>query len=62
VHPGLFPTYLLTYPPIFTKARTMDVDEGIAIYQVGCFILLFTDLPTRPYNFSTIENKVAMTN
>jgi len=39
----------------------MHVDEGIAIYQVRCFIFLFTYLPTRPYNFSTIENKVAMT-
>jgi hypothetical protein len=39
----------------------MQVDKGIATYQVGCFILLFTNLPTRPYNFMTIENKVGMT-
>jgi hypothetical protein len=40
---------------------TMQVDQGIAIYQVGCFILLPTYFPTKPYNFMTIENNVAMT-
>jgi hypothetical protein len=39
----------------------MQVDEGIAIYQVGCFILLRTHLPTKPCNLMTIENNVAMT-
>jgi hypothetical protein len=39
----------------------MQVDESIAIYQVGCFILLPTYLPNRPCNFRTIENKVVMT-
>jgi hypothetical protein len=38
----------------------MQVNEGIAIYQVGCFILLLTYLPIRPCNFTTIENNVAM--
>jgi hypothetical protein len=39
----------------------MQVDEGIAIYQVGCFILLPTYLRTKPCNLVTIENNVAMT-
>jgi hypothetical protein len=39
----------------------MQVDQGIAIYQAGYFILLPTYLPTKPYNFMTIENNVAMT-
>jgi len=38
----------------------MQVDEGIAIYQVGCFVLLPTHLPTRPYNFMIIKNNVAI--
>ncbi len=39
----------------------MQVDEGIAIYQIGGFILLPTYLPTRPCNFMTVKNKGAMT-
>jgi hypothetical protein len=31
----------------------MQVDEGIAIYQVGCFILLPTYLP--PLNLQSID-------
>jgi hypothetical protein len=33
----------------------------LQIYQAGGFIILPTYLPTRPYNFMTIENNVAMT-
>jgi ABC-type uncharacterized transport system substrate-binding protein len=39
---------------------TRYVNEGIA-YQVGCFIILPTYLLTKPYNFTTIKNNVAMT-
>jgi hypothetical protein len=39
----------------------MQVNEDIAIYQGGCFVLLPTYLPTRPYNFMIVENNVAMT-
>jgi hypothetical protein len=39
----------------------IQVDEGITIYQVGCFILLPTYLPTKPCNLMIIENNVAMT-
>jgi hypothetical protein len=39
----------------------VHVDESIAIYQVGCFILLPTYLPIKPCNFMTIENNVVMT-
>jgi hypothetical protein len=39
----------------------VQVDEGIAIYQVGCFIFLPTYLPTKPCNFMSIENNVVMT-
>jgi len=37
---------------------TMHVDEDIAIYQVGCFILLPTYLPIKPYNFMIVENNI----
>jgi hypothetical protein len=40
---------------------TMHVDEDIAIYQVGCFILLPTYLPIKPCNFMIVENNIAMT-
>jgi hypothetical protein len=40
---------------------TTQVDEDIAIYQVGWFVLLSTYLPTRPCNFMISENNVAMT-
>jgi hypothetical protein len=36
----------------------MQANEGIVIYQVGCFVLLLTYFPTKPYDY---ENKVAMT-
>jgi len=39
----------------------MQADEDITIYQVGCFVFLPTYLPTRPCNFMTVENNVAMT-
>jgi hypothetical protein len=39
----------------------MQVNEDIAIYQLGCLVLLPTYLPTRPYNFLIVENNVAMT-
>jgi hypothetical protein len=35
----------------------MQVDEGIAMYQVGCFIPLPTYLPTKPNNFTTIKKQ-----
>jgi hypothetical protein len=61
--PTFLSTYLSMYPcaKIFTKTMTMQVDEGIAIYQVGCFILLPTYLPTKPCNFMIVENNVVMT-
>jgi hypothetical protein len=40
---------------------TMHVNEGIAIYQEGCFILFPTYLPTKPCNFMIIKNNIAMT-
>jgi len=40
---------------------TMQVDEGIEISQVGCFILLPTYCPTKPCKFMTIKNNVALT-
>ncbi len=40
---------------------TTQVDEGIAIYKVGCFIIFPTYLFTKPYNFMIVENNVAMT-
>jgi hypothetical protein len=40
---------------------TTQVDENIAIYLVGCFILLSTYLLTKPHNFTTLENNVAVT-
>jgi hypothetical protein len=39
----------------------MQVDEDIIIYQVGCFILLPTYLPTKSCNFTIVENNVVMT-
>jgi hypothetical protein len=38
----------------------MQVDEGIAIYQVGCFVLLPTYLLIRPYNFMIVNQNVAI--
>jgi len=38
-----------------------QVYEGIAIYSVGCFIVLPTYLPTRPHNSTIAENNVVMT-
>ncbi len=40
---------------------TMQVDEGIAIYQVSCFVLLPTYHPTKPCNYMTIENNDVVT-
>jgi hypothetical protein len=40
---------------------TMQIDEGIIIYQVSCFIFLPIYLLIRPCNFMIIENNVAMT-
>jgi hypothetical protein len=40
---------------------TMQVDEGIAIYQVGCFLLFPTYLPIRPCNFMIVKNNIAIT-
>jgi hypothetical protein len=70
------PTYLPTYPPIYLpshqpiylctctlnlpKTMTMQVDEGISIYKVGCFVFLPPYLPTKPCNFMTVKNNVAM--
>jgi hypothetical protein len=39
----------------------MQVNEGIAIYQVGCFVLLLTYRPTNPCNFMTVKNNSAVT-
>jgi hypothetical protein len=39
----------------------MQINEGIAIYQASCFVLLPTYLPTRPCNFMIVGNNVAMT-
>jgi hypothetical protein len=66
------PTYLPTHPPICLLSHQPTYpciyalnlhqgNEGVAIYQVGCFVLLFTYLLTRSYNFVIVENKVAMT-
>jgi hypothetical protein len=40
---------------------TMQIIEDIAIYQVGCFVLLLTYRPTNPCNFMIVKNNVAMT-
>jgi hypothetical protein len=40
---------------------TMQVDEGIAIYQVGCFVLLPTYHPTKPCNFKIVETNDVVT-
>jgi hypothetical protein len=39
----------------------MQVDEGIAIYQVGCFFLLPTYHPDKPCNFMIVENNDVVT-
>ncbi len=60
-------TYLHIYLPTKSPPRQWQrwsmkvVHESIAMYQVGCFILLPTYLPTRPCIFMTMENNVAMT-
>jgi hypothetical protein len=35
----------------------IQVNEGIAIYQVGCFVLL-TYHPTKPCNFNVAVNQL----
>jgi hypothetical protein len=39
----------------------MHVDETIATYHVGCFILLPTYCPTKPCNIMTVKNNVTAT-
>jgi len=58
------PICLLAHQPTYLCIYALNLhqgNEGVAIYQVGCFVLLLTYLPTRSYNFVIVENKVAMT-
>jgi hypothetical protein len=71
MHPGLLPPpptypsiYLFIHLPTFPCTYTLNLhqgNEGIAIYQVSCFILFPTYLLTKPCNFMIIENNIAMT-
>lgn len=38
----------------------MQINEGIAIFQVGCFVALFMYLINRPCNFEIVKNNVTM--
>jgi hypothetical protein len=40
---------------------TMQVDENIIIYHVGCFILLPPYLIFKSCNFTIVKNNVVMT-
>jgi hypothetical protein len=74
MHLGLLPpppTYLPTHLPAYLCTYTLNLHQGNdeacrwkycnIPYQVGCFILLPTYFPIKPYDFMIVENNIAMT-